>query len=73
LEDGVLSRRSVLKMSSSSREGQPPLVDRILQTGKQAFDPDLPEENRAQRQRNFKELLDRYRRVRINEGYAKVL
>jgi hypothetical protein len=46
-------------MAPSSKEGQPPLVDRILQTGKRAYDPDLPEENRKQGQRDFRELIER--------------
>jgi hypothetical protein len=47
-------------MAPSSKEGQPPLVDRILQIGKLAYNPELPEDDREQGQREFGELTERY-------------
>lgn len=35
-------------------------MDRILQLGKAAFDPDLPEGTRRQNQPQFKALIDRH-------------
>jgi len=46
-------------MEASASKGQPPLMDRVLQLGKAAFDPDLPEETRRQNQPQFKTLVDR--------------
>jgi hypothetical protein len=56
-------------MEASASKSQPPLMDRFLQLGKAAFDPDLPEETRRQNQSQFKALVDRqvlsYARVRF--------
>ncbi|TVY34600.1 hypothetical protein LSUB1_G008554 [Lachnellula subtilissima] len=45
-------------MEASGDKNRPPLMDRILQYGKAAYDPDLPEETRQQNQAPFKTLLD---------------
>lgn len=48
-------------MATSSTNGQPilpPLVDQILQSGKAAFDPDVPEEERMSNVPRFQTLLD---------------
>lgn len=41
------------------KPAEPPLVDKILQTGKAAFDPSLPEEARLSSQMAFQELIQR--------------
>lgn len=38
---------------------EPPLVDRILQYGQLAFDPDTPEETRKLNELRFLDLLQR--------------
>ncbi|RDL37038.1 ARM repeat-containing protein [Venustampulla echinocandica] len=38
--------------------GEPPLADRLLQTGKLAFDPDQPEEVRQENRPRFKAIID---------------
>jgi len=43
--------------ASSSKGAQPPLVDRILQCGKLAFDPALQEETREPSQMEFRQLI----------------
>jgi hypothetical protein len=45
-------------MEAPANKSQPPLMDRILELGKVAYDPDLPEETRQQNQAQFKTLLD---------------
>ncbi|TVY89127.1 hypothetical protein LAWI1_G008039 [Lachnellula willkommii] len=45
-------------MEAPGDKNRPPLMDRILQLGKAAYDPDLPEETRRQNQPPFKTLLD---------------
>jgi hypothetical protein len=40
-------------------KGQPPLVDKILQAGKMAYDPESSEESRAMAALKFKDLLER--------------
>jgi hypothetical protein len=43
----------------SSEKAQPPLVDRILQCGKQAFDPEISWETRKANVPAFSALLER--------------
>lgn len=42
----------------SSKKSQPPLVDNILQCGKQAFDPELPLQSRNANMSKFVELME---------------
>ncbi len=44
----------------SEKEAQPPLIDRILQCGKQALDPELPWEARKANFPAFSALLERF-------------
>lgn len=44
---------------------EPPLADRLLQTGKLAFDPAQPEEIRLENQPRFEAIIDGY----INRQY----
>jgi len=44
----------------SEKEAQPPLMDRILQCGKQAFDPELSWEARKANAPAFSTLLERF-------------
>lgn len=44
----------------SSKKAQPPLVDNILQYGKQAFDPELTQESRNENMSKFVELMERF-------------
>ena len=60
-------------MSNSAAQKKPPLVDRMLQTGKLAFDPDLSEEVRKQGQHDFKELIERYRLLIMEDYSTKAL
>jgi hypothetical protein len=59
-------------MADSTKQGQPPLVDRVLQCGKLAYDPDLPAETRAQGQHDFKALIERYGLFKNSKYNAKV-
>ncbi|KAI9645165.1 hypothetical protein NHQ30_005899 [Ciborinia camelliae] len=42
----------------NNRAAQPPLVDKFLQTGKAAFDPELPETTRSQSRHEFDHLIE---------------
>jgi hypothetical protein len=44
----------------SEKKAQPPLVDRILQCGKQAFDPEISWETRKSNIPAFSALLERF-------------
>lgn len=44
---------------SQNNKAQPPLIDKILQYGKHAFDPELPEQTRRSNVPNFDDLLKR--------------
>lgn len=44
----------------SEREAQPPLINRIFQCGKQAFDPELSWEARKANVPAFSALLERF-------------
>ena len=44
----------------SDNKAQPPLVDRILQCGKQAFDPEIPWDTRKANVSVFSALLERF-------------
>lgn len=44
----------------SSRKAQAPLVDRVLQCGKTAFDPSLSEESRVSNREEFNNLIARF-------------
>jgi len=44
---------------NTSKVAQPPLLDSILQYGKLAFDPDLPDETRQLNIPKFHNLLER--------------
>ncbi|PVH84121.1 hypothetical protein DL98DRAFT_453607 [Cadophora sp. DSE1049] len=45
-------------MADQDKKTQPPLVDSILQCGKQAFDPEIPEETRRENISKFNALLE---------------
>jgi len=45
---------------TSDKQAQPPLVDRILQSGKQAFDPEISWETRKANVPAFSALLERF-------------
>ncbi|ESZ93326.1 hypothetical protein SBOR_6307 [Sclerotinia borealis F-4128] len=42
----------------NKRTAQPPLVDKFLQVGKAAFDPDIPENTRSQSRLEFDKLIE---------------
>ncbi|KAA8566062.1 hypothetical protein EYC84_008666 [Monilinia fructicola] len=44
--------------NKNKRTTQPPLVDKFLQIGKAAFDPDIPESTRSQSQHEFDQLIE---------------
>jgi hypothetical protein len=44
----------------SSKSAQPPLVDNVLQYGKQAFDPELPVADRNTNLAKYTSLIDRF-------------
>lgn len=49
-----------MAQETSSKKAQPPLVDNLLQYGKLAFDPSLPEATRQSNQSKFNTLIERY-------------
>jgi hypothetical protein len=51
--------QEAVKMADQDKKTQPPLVDSILQCGKQAFDPEIPEETRRENISKFNALLER--------------
>jgi hypothetical protein len=48
---------------ASAKKAQPPLVDSILQNGKQAFDPEIPWELRKANVPAFSALLERFVKI----------
>jgi hypothetical protein len=59
--------------TNPAKTTQPPLLDSILQYGKLAFDPELPEETRQLNQPKFTGLLERYSKFCIYLVYTKAL
>jgi len=45
--------------STISKVSQPPLVDKLLQYGQMAFNPELPKETRQLNQPKFSTLIER--------------
>jgi hypothetical protein len=48
-----------MEKNDMGKKGQPPLVDKIIQNGKLAYDPDSSEEARALGVLKFNALLER--------------
>jgi len=48
-----------VERKDSVKKAQPPIVDSILQYGKLAFDPELPEQSRKPQLSHFLSLLER--------------
>ena len=68
------NQKSYFKMSvgASSRRGQPPLVDDLLQYGQGAFNPELSEEIRRPSQEKFYSLVQRYLRANLGKIYTNI-
>jgi hypothetical protein len=60
-------QKPVMADEGPGEKGQPPLVDRILQVGKQAFDPEISWETRKSNVPAFAALLDRFVTVSHSE------
>jgi hypothetical protein len=65
--EASISVHYIIKMSEEGKKTQPPLVDSILQFGKQAFDPELSESTRRADISKFNSLLERL----VQKGFSK--